>query len=91
MQRGNHPGGDDPGAGADPDTGDDDAALVRQTLRRICRDAAAPAAARAQAARTLAEMAHMLGRSAAPPAPRKAVADMTRAELEAALACDPGD
>lgn len=70
-----------------PDADGQDVDLVRETLRAICRDANAPAAARAQAARTLAEMVGALGRHAAPPAPAgKALADMTREELEAELA-----
>lgn len=65
-----------------------DVDLVRETLRAICRDPSAPAAARAQAARTLAELANALGRHAPPPPPpvTKPLAQMTRAELEAELA-----
>lgn len=64
-----------------------DAELVRRTLRLIMLDANAPAAAKAQAARTLAEMAQMLGRDRVPPPdPSKPVGELTRAELEAELA-----
>lgn len=64
-----------------------DADLVRNTLRAICSDATAPVAAKAQAARTLAEMAGALGRHSAPPTPpSKPVASLTLAELEAELA-----
>jgi hypothetical protein len=75
-------------AGADQGADDpQDVDLVRKTLREICGDATAPAAARAQAARTLAEMAQALGRHAAPAtAPAKPVGQMTRAELEAEIA-----
>ena len=46
-----------------PDADDaDDTALIQATLRQIMRDTTAPAAARAQAARTLAEIRQMLGR-----------------------------
>ncbi len=70
---------------ADPvDTQDAD--LARETLRAVCRDPAAPAAARAQAARTLAEMAQALGRHAAPvAADRPPVGGMDRAALEREL------
>ena len=37
--------------------------LIRQTLRDIMSDTAAPAAAKAQAARTMAEMQQLLGRN----------------------------
>lgn len=71
----------------EPDANAQDVDLVRETLRAICGDQTAPAAARAQAARTLAEMVGALGRHAAPPAGAgKALADMTRDELEAELA-----
>lgn len=63
-----------------------DVELVRETLRAICRDGDAPAAARAQAARTLAEMANALGRHAKPSeTTRKPISEMTREELEAEL------
>lgn len=69
----------------------DDAALIRATLREIMADPASPAAARAQAARTLAEMTGLLGRHAAPPAEKgKPLAEMTLAELEAELRAADG-
>ncbi|MEM0949548.1 MAG: hypothetical protein AAGK37_19270 [Pseudomonadota bacterium] len=49
---------------ADDDPELSDADLVRQTLRLIMRDQDAPAAAKAQAARTLAEMARLIGGNA---------------------------
>jgi len=61
-----------------------DVQLARQTLQAICQDLSAPASARAQAARTLAEMAGALSgreRTGVKPA-----AEMTAAELDAALA-----
>lgn len=68
-----------------------DVELVRKTLRAICNDGNAPAAARAQAARTLAEMAGALGRHAKPKDDDgKPVGEMTRAELEAELAGQSG-
>jgi len=64
-----------------------DIELIKQTLRDIMGDKAAPAAAKAQAARTLAEMVQALGRHAAPAtAPDRPIADMGAAELEAELA-----
>lgn len=63
-----------------------DVDLIKETLRGIMRDNDAPAAARAQAARTLAELAGVLGRHAKPPAPAgKPIAEMSRAEIEAEL------
>ena len=65
----------------------DDADLAKETLRQVCRDPDAPAAARAQAARTLAEMSGAIGRNARPaPEAGKPVNELTRAELEAELA-----
>lgn len=75
---------------AAPDPQDVD--LVRETLRAICRDTTAPAAARAQAARTLAEMVGALGRHAAPPPPPgKPLSELKRDELEAELAALTGE
>lgn len=66
-----------------------DEELVRRTLRAICADPAAQASARAQAARTLAEMTQLIGRAAKPVTdPGKPVRDLSRAELEAALAAE---
>jgi len=60
--------------------------LVAATLKRIMRDKTSPAAAKAQAARTLAEMSRALGRHQDPnDAPIKPVRALTRAELEAEL------
>lgn len=63
--------------------------LVRQTLRDIMQDPQAPAAARAQAARTMAEMGGMLGRHAPPPKDNgKPVDEMSREDLLKALSGD---
>jgi hypothetical protein len=65
----------------------DDDALVRTTLRAICADPTAPASARAQSARTLAEMQQLLGRDAKPRvADTTPVREMSRAQLEALIA-----
>ena len=63
-----------------------DADLARQALREVAADKDASASARAQAARTLAEMAGVIGRNSEPP-PRtdKPVSEMTLEELEQAL------
>lgn len=74
--------------GTDATAGENDAdlSLARQTLRDIMRDPLASAAAKASAARTLAEMAGALGRHAKPPADSdRPLHEMTRAELEQAL------
>jgi hypothetical protein len=62
----------------------DPVALARETLEAICRDFEAPAAARAQSARTLLELAGVLktGASSAP----KIGAEMTLEEIDARLA-----
>lgn len=73
---------------ADPQTLDNKA-LVVQTLRSILTDTTASAAAKASAARTLAEIEGALGRHAAPPASSaKPLTEMTREELEAELAAE---
>lgn len=60
--------------------------LIRTTLKEIMRDPGAPAAAKAQAARTLAEMVGALGRHAPPPTQAdKPLTEMTREELEKEL------
>lgn len=65
----------------------DDAELAKQALRDVIRDANAPAAAKAQAARTLAELAGAIGRNAKPPADAgRPLGELTRADLEAELA-----
>ncbi len=64
----------------------EDKALIRLTLRQIMTDPTAPAAAKAQAARTLAEMVGQLGRNAKPPSDGKPVGSLTRAEIMAELA-----
>lgn len=69
----------------------DDAQLVRETLRKIMQDEAAPAAAKAQAARTLAEMAQLLGRNQREPLdPNQPVREMGREALIAELAAMKG-
>ncbi|GKT31947.1 hypothetical protein ADUPG1_006255 [Aduncisulcus paluster] len=63
-----------------------DTDLARFALRLILQDKTAPAASRAAAARTLAEMAGALGRHAPPPSKAsKPITEMTREELEAEL------
>lgn len=63
-----------------------DADLVRETLREIMRDKDAPASAKAQAARTMAEMTMQLGRNQREPVdPGQPVKEMTRAAIEAEL------
>ncbi|WP_394700784.1 hypothetical protein [uncultured Cohaesibacter sp.] len=64
--------------------------MIRLTLRQIMTDPTAPAAAKAQAARTLAEMVGQLGRNAKPPSDGKPVGSLTRAEIMAELASIEG-
>lgn len=65
----------------------DNKGLVVFSLRQILTDAGASAAAKASAARTLAEIEGVLGRHASPPKDTsKPLASMTREELEAELA-----
>lgn len=79
--------GPDDASGGDPDERLADVDLVKATLRAILLDRSAPAAARAQAARTLAEMSGALGRNAKPAAAGdKPVAEMTKEEMLAELA-----
>lgn len=67
--------------------GSSDAELAKEALRAILRDDAAPAAARAQAARTLAEMVGALGRHSKPQRDDlPPLGEMTRQQLEAELA-----
>lgn len=80
-----------PDAAPEPMTVEAEKSLIRQVLRQIATDGKAPAAARAQAARTLAEMLGALGRHAPPPAEDAPdVASMSRAELERELARSRG-
>lgn len=58
-------------------------ALVIQTLRAVCEDDGAPAAARAQAARTLGEIEGMLKGGGSED--RKSIADMSLGELDAEI------
>jgi hypothetical protein len=58
--------------------------LATMTLQAICRDATSPAGARAQAARTLLELAGALKNGA--DTPQKAVSEMTIEELDSRLA-----
>lgn len=68
-----------------------DTELARRALRAVLVDPLAPAASRAQAARTLAEIAGALGRHAQ--APREALGpltDMTPEQLRAELLGETG-
>lgn len=67
-----------------PQPGDE--SLARDTLRAVAQDSAAPAAARAQAARTLLELAGRLGPQAERGTSDRPVSDLSRAEIEAELA-----
>jgi hypothetical protein len=58
--------------------------LARATLQTICRDTASPAAARAQAARTLLELAGAL-KNATQDSARKTAPELTLAELDERL------
>lgn len=63
-----------------------DEALARQALRAVIQDPTAPAAARAQAARTLLELAGQLGRHADPPRRTDApLVSQSREDLEREL------
>lgn len=65
--------------------------LAKRTLQAVCREAEAPAAARAQAARTLLEMTGVL-RDTKRGDTGKALSEMTAAEVEAKLkALSAGD
>lgn len=61
--------------------------LVVDTLRAICLDEAAPAAARAGAARTLAEIEQMVGRNSenSTETATKSLADLSARELDAEI------
>lgn len=65
-----------------------DVQLAVTTLRSVCRDRGAPAAARAQAARTLAEIAGALKNPARQQTP--AAPEMSARELDEALAHELG-
>ena len=58
---------------------------TRKTLQAIADDPSAPASARVQAARTLAEMSGQIGRLQRTADGQRPVRDLTRAELEAEL------
>ena len=74
-------------AGAAPEPQMSDTELARSALRAVAGDATAPPAARAQAARTLAEMAGALGRHAlAPVTDTRPLTDLSAADLRAELA-----
>lgn len=76
-------------SGQDTDVTDLD--LAKKTLRDLMVSGETPAAAKAQAARTLLELIGALGRNAKPPADSdKPVNEMTRAELEVELAAQGG-
>ena len=74
------PGGAPAGQGETPI---DSVGLATKTLQGICRDGKAPAAARAQAARTLLELSGALKSGAGNGA--KPAAEMTVAEIDARL------
>ena len=77
----------DPDFPFDNQDAQDDATLTRKVLREIMQDAAAPAASRAQAARTLAEMQGLLGRHSKPATEDNASpTEMSLAQIEAELA-----
>lgn len=61
-----------------------DADIARTALRDIARDPAAPAAARASAARTLAEISGAIGRHSEKPRDNKDITEMDEGELERA-------
>ena len=63
----------------------DTVSLAKSTLQAICRDSASPAAARAQAARTLLELAGALKNTVADTA-RKTAPELTLQELDERLA-----
>lgn len=64
----------------------DDLELAKEALRSVLRDDAAPAAARAAAARTMLEVNGALGRNAAPVIdPGKPTSELSRDDLEAEL------
>lgn len=75
----------EPAGELDPNTLDD-AALARHALRAVAADAQAPAAARAQAARTLAEMAGKLGAGRDTPQDTAPVFSLSRRDLEREIA-----
>jgi hypothetical protein len=56
--------------------------LVDETLTAICQDKDAPAAAKAQAARTLAEIHGLLGRHAEPPKDDERPSEMTSTQVD---------
>lgn len=61
--------------------------LALATLREVCADRDAPAAARAQAARTLLEIEGSLGKHAkAPERQDKPLSDMSREDMAAEIA-----
>jgi hypothetical protein len=63
-----------------------DSELIRGALREVIGDSDAPASARVQAARTLAEIVGELGRQADAPAnPNRSSGDMTLDEIDAEL------
>lgn len=64
----------------------DDETLAKAALRAVMLDPTAPAAAKAQAARTMLELSGSLGKHAKPPVdPSRSLAEMTPEELRAEL------
>jgi hypothetical protein len=88
---GNHSGREMTLSGPSP-APDQDIDLIKQTLRAIMLDTNAPAAAKAQAARTMAEIAGALGKHSKPGGivSGRPLAELTREELEAELAASGG-
>ena len=69
----------------------DDETLAKAALRSVMLDKAAPAAAKAQAARTMLELLGSLGRHAKPPVDEsRSLAEMTPDELRRELAKNQG-
>ncbi len=61
--------------------------VVIETLKNVCLDKSAPAAAKAQAARTLAEIEGLLGKYQAPPTDDETAGELlSESEIDAEIA-----